>query len=191
MNLFSHIFDLQKIQLWFMIQGIMSRQMAIFSFLLLCSSLSLAQWPNAPLKIPAPRPILYPTDANAKQEIAQTIVQAGKENKRVILVFGANWCGDCYALDYAFHRPSISPLLDANFKVVHVDIGENDKNLDLAKKYQIDPEKGIPALAVLAPNGNLLHSTKEFDRARAMTEQDVIQFLNTWKTQAAEQSQSK
>jgi thioredoxin 1 len=161
---------------------------SILAVVLVLAGVSVAQWVNAPLKIPEQRnPNLYRADANAHQEIAESLVQARKDGKRVLLVFGANWCGDCYALDYAFHQPRIAPLLDANFKVVHVDIGQNDKNLDVAKKYHVDPEKGVPSLAVLSSRGGLLYSTKEFDRARMMTEQDVIQFLTSWKPPATPQ----
>lgn len=153
--------------------------------LILLAGGALAQWVKAPLKVPQQRdPNLYRADVNAAQEITQTIKEAGKENKRVILVFGASWCGDCYALDYGFHQPRIEPLLTANFKVVHVDVGRYDRNLDQAKKYRVDLDKGIPSLAVLSPQGAVLYSTVEFEKARVMNEEDLIQFLNTWKAPA-------
>jgi thiol-disulfide isomerase/thioredoxin len=153
--------------------------------ILLFSVLSLAQATKTPLRLPfRPDPNLYRADVNAQEEINNTIAAAGKQHKRVILVFGATWCGDCYALDYAFHQPRIEPLLNNNFKVVHVDVGRYDRNLDLAKKYHVDLEKGIPSLAVLTPQGGLLYSTAEFERARLMTEEDVISFLNQWKPPA-------
>lgn len=164
----------------------MSKSKFILVVSLLLAGGALAQFVKQPLKIPQQRnPNLYRADVNAQQEITQTISEAGQENKRIILVFGANWCGDCYALDYGFHQPRIEPLLTANFKVIHVDVGRYDKNLDLAKKYKVDLEKGIPSLAVLSPQGGVLYSTAEFERARLMNEEDVIQFLNTWKAPAS------
>jgi len=156
-----------------------------FIALFFLTTISFAQWAKAPLKIPSQRnPNLYRADVDAQQEIAQTISEAGKENKRVLLVFGASWCGDCYALDYGFHQPRVEPLLNANFKVVHVDVGRFEKNLDLVKKYHVDLEKGIPSLAVLTPKGGVLYATAEFERARVMTEEDLITFLNAWKPPA-------
>lgn len=140
---------------------------------------------KTPLRLPfRPNPNLYRSDVNAQQEITETLDAASKEHKRVLLVFGANWCGDCHALDYAFHQPRIEPLLNDNFKVVHVDVGKYDHNLDLAQKYHVDLEKGVPSLAVLTPQGGLLYSTAEFEKARLMTEEDVIAFLNQWKPPA-------
>jgi len=160
------------------------RKLAFIALIFLAVT-SFAQWAKAPLRIPSQRdPNLYRADVDAQQEIAQTISEADKENKRILLVFGAAWCGDCYALDYGFHQPRVEPLLSANFKVVHVNVGRFDKNLDLVKKYHVDLEKGIPSLAVLTPKGGVLYSTAEFERARVMTEEDLITFLNAWKPPA-------
>ncbi|HLJ89195.1 MAG TPA: thioredoxin family protein [Candidatus Angelobacter sp.] len=140
-----------------------------------------AQAEKAPLKIPMVRPNLYPAEANGREEIQSAIKEAGATNKRVLIVFGANWCGDCYALDYGFHRPKIEPLLTSNFQIVHVNVGQFDKNLDIVKQYKVPLEKGIPSLAVLDGRGGLLYSTPEFEKAHIMSEDDIIQFLNTWK----------
>ncbi|HEY6972079.1 MAG TPA: thioredoxin family protein [Candidatus Angelobacter sp.] len=157
----------------------------VFLIALAAASLCFAQWVKAPLKIPAQRnPNLYRADANAQQEIAQAITAATKEHKRILLVFGASWCSDCYALDYGFHQPRVEPLLNSNFKVVHVDVGRYDRNLNLVKKYHVDLEKGVPSLAVLTPAGGVLYATAEFERARLMTEQDIVDFLSAWKPSA-------
>lgn len=160
----------------------MIRRTALLVALLVVASHG--QWVRTPLQRPAHlNPDLYRADANAKQEIEQAVMAAGKEGKRVLLVFGGNWCLDCHVLDNAFRQPRIEPLV-RNFKVVHVDIGRSDKNLDLAKKYHIDLEKGVPAIAVLNGRGGLLYASAEFEKARLMTEQDVIDFLNLWKPPA-------
>lgn len=51
---------------------------------------------------------LYPANVDARAEIKEAEEHAAKDHKRVLLVFGANWCGDCHVLDRAFHRP-VSP----------------------------------------------------------------------------------
>lgn len=152
---------------------------------LLFSSFSFAQWKKTPLQAPAqPNPHLYRADVNAKQEIAKATSVAGKSHKRVLLVFGGNWCSDCHVLDNAFHRPSIAPLLNSSFVVVHVDVGEYTRNLDLAAKYHIDLKKGVPSIAVLDSHGGFLYSTSEFEKARVLSEEDVVEFLNKWKPPA-------
>ena len=132
-------------------------------------------------------PKLYDPDANAKAEIAKALREAGREHKRVLLVFGANWCPDCHALDYRFHQEPIKALVENNFIVVHVDTGEGEgryaKNVDLADQYQIPLKKGIPAIAVLSERGLLLSSQKDgqFSSARRLDPQQIVEFLNQWK----------
>lgn len=126
---------------------------------------------------------LYPPASGARQEIQEAISRAAKTHKRVLVVFGADWCYDCHVLDKAFKRPDIAPILNANFEVVHVDVGQGDKNQDLMNEYQVPMSRGIPALAVLDSKGTLIYSQKngEFERTRAMGPEDLLAFLNKWK----------
>ena len=135
------------------------------------------------LKAPAQRKDLYPADVDAQKEIAEALETAAKSHKRVLLIFGGNWCYDCHVLDEAFHTPEIAPTLNHNFVVAHIDIGEYNKNLDLAKKYEVPLERGVPAAAVLDSDGRLLFSQKnqEFEKARSLAPEDILAFLDKWK----------
>jgi len=126
---------------------------------------------------------LYPAGVDAKKEIAEALHSASPAHKRILVVFGANWCGDCHALDDAFHSAEIAPTLEKYFVVVHVDIGHGEKNLDLAQKYDVPLNRGIPAIAVLDSAGKLLFSQKhgEFEAARSLATADILTFLNKWK----------
>jgi thioredoxin 1 len=126
---------------------------------------------------------LYPASVDARAEIKEAEAKATREHKRVLLVFGANWCYDCHVLDLAFHRPEFTPVM-ARYEVVHVDIGpDGKKNADLAKQFQVPLDKGVPALAVLESDGKLVVSQKngEFENARASTPEALLEFLNKWK----------
>jgi len=139
------------------------------------------------LRQPLENKEIYPQGVDANQEIAETLRIASASRKRVLLVFGGNWCFDCHVLDEAFHSPEIAPTLNKSFVVAHIDIGQMDKNLDIAKKYDIPLERGVPAIAVLDSDGKLLFSQKrgEFEAARSMAPEDILAFLNKWKPAAA------
>ena len=127
---------------------------------------------------------IYPADADAHAEIKEAEEKAANAHKRLLLVFGANWCFDCHVLDLAFQRPDLAPILVANYEVVHVDLGpEEEKNSDLVAKYEIPLHKGIPALAVAESDGKLVVSQKngEFEDARGLTPDVLLEFLNKWK----------
>jgi thioredoxin 1 len=131
----------------------------------------------------AAAPQIYPDPAQAPRDLAAALKTAAAKHKRVLLDFGGNWCGDCHVLDIYFHDPANKPILDANFVLVHVNIGHMDQNLALAKKYGVPLEKGVPALAVLSERGALLYSQRggEFEAMRTMQSSAVTQFLARWR----------
>lgn len=126
---------------------------------------------------------IYPAPEQAKSDLAQAMASAASTHRRIILDFGGNWCPDCHALDAYFHDASNDPILEAGFILVHVNIGRLDRNLDIAKRYEIPLDKGVPALAVLDSDGKLLFSQKagEFEAMRSMRSVAVTDFLNHWK----------
>jgi hypothetical protein len=128
---------------------------------------------------------IYPVGVNASEGIHSALVRAAKLHKHVLVVFGADWCYDCHVLDKAFQRPDIAAVLVPNYEVVHVDIGQGDINQDLMNQYDVPMKRGIPAIAVLDSSGKLLYSQKngEFERARALGPEDLLEFLKKWKPQ--------
>jgi thiol:disulfide interchange protein len=126
---------------------------------------------------------LYSETSNASADIAEALVRARREHKRVLLDFGGNWCGDCQVLDIYFHQSPNADILDKNFIVVHVNIGHMDKHVDVAEKYGIPLSKGVPALAVIDAHNKVLYSQKtgEFEDMRHMDANSVTDFLNRWK----------
>lgn len=138
---------------------------------------------NQPLESVAVKTEIYRANADANQEIQEALNRAVSEKKRVLLVFGANWCYDCHVLDRALHEGAAGTILNESFLLVHVDIGEGEKNPELTKTYRIPLNKGVPAVAVLSSDGKLLYSSGdgEFESARTMLKKDLVAFLNHWK----------
>jgi thiol:disulfide interchange protein len=130
---------------------------------------------------PASRAI-YPDSAQAPADLAAALKTAAATHKRILLDFGGNWCPDCLVLDIYFHDPANRTILEANFVLVHVNIGHMDANLDLAQRYEVPLQRGVPALAVLSENGKLVYSQKsgEFEAMRRMELSAVTKFLVQW-----------
>ncbi len=135
---------------------------------------------------PIPNTQLYPAPERAQPDINEALAQATKEHKRVILVFGGNWCYDCHVLDTTFHSKEFSDLVDSHFVVVHVNIGEDGKaNGELVKRLGVVLDKGVPTLAVLDADGSVLYTQKEgeFEDSVKIGSTDVRAFLEKWKPQ--------
>ena len=131
-------------------------------------------------------PDIYPPAEQASADIAAALKSAAASHKRVILDFGGNWCTDCHVLDLYFHDAVNRPLLEANYILVHINIGHMDANVDLTARYQVPLSKGVPGVAVLDERGKLLYSQKagEFETMRYMQSSAVTDFLVRWKPKA-------
>lgn len=121
----------------------------------------------------------YDETADAKLQIRQALAQAATAHVPVIVVFGANWCADCKILDMAMKTGTSAPLVSRDFKVVKVNVGRFDRNVDVAESYGVPLKEGIPAIVVLAPNNTVLYATRtgELADAREMGERGIHDFL--------------
>ena len=130
-----------------------------------------------------PSESVYDEKADAGKEIAAAVAEASRAGKRVILVFGANWCFDCRTLDAQMHKADLPPLIEKNFVVVKIDVGRMDENLDIAANYGVPVKNGIPALAVLNGKGRLLYAQDQgqFASARQMSHESIKAFFEQWK----------
>ena len=93
----------------------------------------------------------YNEAADARQDIKLALAQATQSGKSVIVVFGANWCGDCKVLDLAMKQGASAPLVAREFTVVKVDVGRFDRNVAIAESYGVPLKNGIPAVVILSP----------------------------------------
>ena len=121
--------------------------------------------------------------ADAHRDIAAAIAIAEQSKRNIVLVFGANWCPDCHALDAQMHKPELASIIEKNFLIVEIDLGREDKNLDLAEQYHVPIKHGIPALAVLNSRGSLLYTMDQgqFADARNMSYESIKAFFEQWK----------
>jgi thioredoxin 1 len=122
-----------------------------------------------------------PDDARA--EIDAACSQAAQEGKRVAVVFGANWCPDCEAFKRALGHRLVAPIVDPNYVVVKVSVGNRDRNLDLMAGYGMAVGSGIPAVAILEPDGSLVVAQRdgEFRNASSLLSvAEISSFFQKW-----------
>ena len=143
----------------------------LIAFVVLASTLNLA-W--AEDKTP------YDEAANAKEQIQAALKSAKAQNKSALIVFGANWCGDCKMLDMEMHQGELAKLVNERLVVVKVDVGRFDRNKDVAERYGNIIKKGIPSVALVRADGNVAYQTDggELADARKMGRGGVTQFFS-------------
>jgi thiol-disulfide isomerase/thioredoxin len=153
----------------------MTRLLPIFPLLLALAGGVGAQAPaGAPAAESRPKPTktekppIYDEAADARAEIAKAVADAKKNEKRVLVQWGANWCGWCRLLhDIMKKDRDLAKEILYEYDVVLVDVGQFDKNKDLGKELGASFKDGIPYLTILGADGKPIanEETAQFELA--------------------------
>ena len=132
-------------------------------------------------------PDIYDVQAAGETLIGAALEQARRENKRVLVLFGANWCPWCRRLDRTLTEdPAVQTQLRANFVLVPVDANtrrNKQRNADVLARFGDPLRFGLPVFVVLAADGTLLttRETQSFDSpAPEQIAKRLHAFLDEW-----------
>jgi thioredoxin-related protein len=136
------------------------------------------QDPQGPAKKPAP---IYDEAADAEQLVEAAMARARKENRRVLLMYGGNWCGWCFKLDGTLKQdPKLRRKMMYEYDLVHVDIGRGDKHAALSARFGSEHKKhGYPYLTVIDGGGRTIahQDTAELEDGPVHDPAKVLAFL--------------
>ena len=131
-----------------------------------------------------PRP--YDALADARNDIL-TATQAAKDaDKMTIIAMGANWCHDSRGLAAQFEKPRFQTLLSENYELVYVDVGQKNRNIDIAQDYGVDSIVGTPTVFILSPDGDVLNleTAPTWRNAASRSEDEIFEYFESFTTGA-------
>ncbi len=102
-----------------------------------------------------PRPFDETSDPNLDIDVA--LAQAERTGKRVLLIFGGNWCHDSRGLAAKFEEPELATVIRENFELVWIDIGFRDRNMNVLRGFGVNRIYGTPVVLILSPSGDILN----------------------------------
>ncbi|SFI16949.1 thioredoxin family protein [Planctomicrobium piriforme] len=86
--------------------------------------------------------------------------QAVAENKPLLIVFGAEWCGFCKKLEkQTLNTPELSKYINDTFVAVHLDLDKEKKIGEILEVH------ALPCTIVLSPNADLLGRINGYETA--------------------------
>ncbi len=132
-----------------------------------------AQWGVDRLHLP------YSATDDARRDIADAKARAAANGKMVMVTFGANWCPDCLTLHKDLEDPVTRDYANRKFEIVNVDVGEFDKNAEVARDLGVAPVNGIPLAVFFSSDGRPICDTRrgELEPARHYTSSEILDFL--------------
>lgn len=109
---------------------------------------------------------LYDESADGAAQIREGIERAGRDNRRVLVMWGENRCGFCSEMHdlLTWEDVRLRDMLNAEYEFVKIDIGKFDKHLALAESFGVhlvpkaaDPRRGTPEIKAMgAPSLNII-----------------------------------
>jgi thioredoxin-related protein len=149
--------------------------------------LALATLPlRAASEYPEMGPDVYDTKADGKVLIAAAVDRARADHKRVLLMFGANWCIWCHRLHGTFESDAaVADALRKNFELVPIDVNTRKgvaRNADVDERYGHPTKEGLPVLVVLDEHGRQLttQETGALEDGPKHSPAKVLAFLRKW-----------
>jgi thiol:disulfide interchange protein len=130
------------------------------------------RWGADPAHLP------YDASADARREIADGKARAAESGKMLMVTFGANWCPDCLTLHKNLEDPDTRKFARDKFEFVNVDVGDFDKNAEVAHEIGVDVN-GIPLAVFFSPDGQPICDTSkgELEPSRHYTSREILEFL--------------
>ncbi len=118
---------------------------------------------------------------NPQKDLEETIKDAQKTNRRIILDVGGEWCIWCHRIDEFIEKnPEIKDFLNKKFIVLKVNFSEENKNEKFLSQYP--KVEGYPHFFVLSKKGKLLQSqnTGLLEKDKSYDVEKFMKFLKKW-----------
>ncbi|HOI28580.1 MAG TPA: thioredoxin family protein [Melioribacteraceae bacterium] len=114
-------------------------------------------------------------------DLKTAVEKAAKENKRIILDVGGEWCIWCHRLDaFIDSDEEIKNFLTGNYIVIKVNFSPENKNEKFLSQF---PKiNGYPHMFVLEKDGKFLHSqdTGLLEKDKSYSREKILEFLKEW-----------
>lgn len=109
-----------------------------------------------PVKVKAFLLANTPEKVSATKLVDDALTRASSEDKRVLLHFGAPWCGWCHKLDDFLARDDMSRFVGKDYIDVKVDVDRMTDAKAVVDRFRPDSSGGIPWIVILDSKGNPL-----------------------------------
>jgi len=151
-----------------------------------CIVLALMTWINI---VNASGLLPYDEFSDPKAELVSALTNARDTDKKVLVIFGSNWCPDCRTFDQQLQNEPLKSLIHKEFIVIKADIGNWDRNMDFADRFGNPVKEGIPSIAIVDSGRERYYAIRGSELAH--TRHQSINRLSDWFTLLADGAPEK
>jgi thiol-disulfide isomerase/thioredoxin len=132
---------------------------------------------------------LYQPSDDPLADVQQALGRAEDNNRRTLVVLGANWCHDSRALAARLHRPPLAELIQEHYELVFVDVGFYEIDIEVVQQFGIAQYYATPTVLIVDPsNGTLVNDGDRhiWSNAYKIDMAESVRYFEKWVTHDAD-----
>ena len=146
-------------------------------FLVACAS----DIPVVPTTAHHPEALVFDPEPElaATEGVDEALRDAALAGKHAMIVLGADWCHDSRALAGWFQTPRFAALLQDNYVIRYIDVGQKDQNIHIAQRFGLDEVLGTPTVFVTDQQGHVLNqeTAPTWRNAASRSEDSIYEYF--------------
>ena len=121
----------------------------------------------------------YDEQADAASIVRLARADSQTERKFLMITFGANWCLDCRTLHHNLTNEPVASYTRDLFNFVNVDIGNFNRNRDVAESLGVSLSRGVPVAIFFDRDGKVIGTTNDgqLEPARHYSSKQILKFV--------------
>ena len=130
-------------------------------------------------QLPSELPKPFSGKVITARQLKDFISKALELKKQPLVIFGANWCPDAQCLEEVMGILSVAKFLAQHYKIIRIDVGDYDQNMELYKVFDMPSEEGIPRVIILDLKGRVANfdSNDRWRAARETAPQEIFNYF--------------
>lgn len=135
-----------------------------------------------------PEARLYDKDADSRMDVDVALADAMTAGKHAIIVMGTNRCHDSRALAGWFETPRFQTLLNENYVLRYVDVGQKNRNIDIAQSFGLDSIVGTPTVVITNSDGDVINldTAPTWRNAASRSESEIYSYFEGFALKSTE-----
>jgi thiol-disulfide isomerase/thioredoxin len=131
---------------------------------------------------------LFEPSEDPLADVQQALSRAEDNDRRALVVVGANWCHDSRALASRLHSPPLAELIEENYELVFVDVGFYQTGREVLQQFGVPHFYATPTVLIVDPSSRA--SVNDEDRhswgnAYNIDMPTSVQYFEKWATSDA------
>jgi thiol-disulfide isomerase/thioredoxin len=126
---------------------------------------------------------LYLPSADPVADVQEALGRADDNNRRLLVVLGANWCHDSRALAARLHSPPLAEVIQKHYELVFVDVGFYELGRDVTQQFGVAHYYATPTVLIIDPSNKALLNDEDrhiWSNAYNVDMPSSVQYFEKW-----------